>query len=73
MLQQLTSNVSPVSKDASISVSGLSRRPTGSTHGRTRPTTAAEAVIKKVKQSQAKKVVEQFEALHDVTLRGVLG
>ena len=67
MLQQLTSNVSPVSKDASISVSGLSKTYRIYTREDQQATTAAEAVIKKIRQSRAKKVVEQFEALHDVT------
>jgi lipopolysaccharide transport system ATP-binding protein len=67
VLQQLTSNVSPVSKDASISVSGLSKTYRIFTREDQQATTAAEAVIKKLKQSRAKKVVEKFEALHDVT------
>jgi lipopolysaccharide transport system ATP-binding protein len=66
VLQQLASNVSPVSKDASITVSGLSKTYRIYTREH-QPTTAAEAVIKKMKRSGPKKVVEQFQALHDVS------
>ncbi|MBF6555895.1 MAG: ABC transporter ATP-binding protein [Acidimicrobiales bacterium] len=66
MLSQLASNVSAVSKDVSISVSDLSK--TYRIYRREDvPSSAAEAVIKKVKESKQKKVLEHFDALHDVT------
>ena len=66
MLQQLASNVSPVSKDASISVSGVSKT-YRILRREDQSSTAAEAVIKRVRDSKAKKVVEHFDALHDVS------
>jgi lipopolysaccharide transport system ATP-binding protein len=66
VLSQLASNVSAVSKDVSISVSGLSK--TYRIYRREDlPSSAAEAVIKKVRESKQKKVLERFDALHDVT------
>jgi lipopolysaccharide transport system ATP-binding protein len=63
---QTASNVSTVSKDACISVSGVSK-----TYRIFRredhPSTAAEAMLKKVKESKRAKVVEHFDALHDVS------
>ena len=66
MLQQLTSNVSTVSQGTSIAVSGVSKTYRLYTR-EDQPTTAAEAVIKKMRQPKAKKVLEHFEALHDVS------
>jgi lipopolysaccharide transport system ATP-binding protein len=66
VLSQLASNVSAVSKDVSISVSNLSK--TYRIYRREDlPSSAAEAVIKKVRESKQKKVLERFDALHDVT------
>jgi lipopolysaccharide transport system ATP-binding protein len=66
VLSQLASNVSAVSKDVSISVTDLSK--TYRIYRREDvPSSAAEAVIKKVRESKQKKVLERFDALHDVT------
>jgi len=63
---QTASNVSTVSKDACISVSGVSK--TYRIFRREdQPSTAAEAMLKKVKESKRAKVVEHFDALHDVS------
>ncbi len=66
MLQQLTSNLSPVSNDVCISVSGLSKT-YRILRREDQSTSAAEAVIKRVRDSRRAKTVEKFDALHDVT------
>jgi lipopolysaccharide transport system ATP-binding protein len=65
VLQQLASSVS-VSKDASIRVSGLSKT-YRIIRREDQSTSAAEAVIKRVKESRRGKLVEKFDALHDVS------
>ena len=66
MLAQLASNVSPVSDGPSISVANVSK--TYRIYRREDlPSSAAEAVIRKVKESRQKKVLEHFDALHDVS------
>ena len=66
MLSQLASNLSPVSSGLSISVANVSK--TYRIYRREDiPSSAAEAVIKKVKEGKQKKVREEFDALHDVS------
>jgi len=66
VLAQLASNVSPVSDGPSISVANVSK--TYRIYRREDlPSSAAEAVIRKVKESKQKKVLEHFDALHDVS------
>jgi hypothetical protein len=66
VLSQLASNVSAVSKDVSISVTDLSK--TYRIYRREDvASSAAEAVIKKVRESKQKKVLERFDAIHDFT------
>lgn len=66
MLQQLATSAPPVSKDISIRVSGLSKT-YRILRREEQSTSAAEAVIKRVRQSRGTKKVEQFDALHDVS------
>jgi lipopolysaccharide transport system ATP-binding protein len=66
VLTQLASNVSPVSSGPSISVANVSK--TYRIYRREDiPSSAAEAVIKKVKEGKQKKIREEFDALHDVS------
>jgi lipopolysaccharide transport system ATP-binding protein len=66
VLAQLASNVSPVSDGPSISVANVSK--TYRIYRREDlPSSAAEAVIRKVKETRQKKVLEHFDALHDVS------
>jgi len=64
VLQQLPSNVSPVSTDASISVSNLSKT-YRILRQDDRDSYAAEAVLKRLRGK--KKKFEEFDALHDVS------
>ena len=66
MSLQTASNVSTVSKDACISVSGVSKT-YRILRREDQPSTAAEAMLKKVKESKRANVVEHFDALHDVS------
>ena len=66
MLQQLPSNVSPVSADASISVSNLSKT-YRILRQDDRDSYAAEAVLKRLRGK--KKKFEEFDALHDVSFQ----
>ncbi len=66
MLTQLASNVPPVTGGPSISVENLSK--TYRIYRREdQASTAAEAVLSKVRRSKSKKSVEQFEALSGVS------
>ncbi len=66
MLQQLASSVPSVSKDISIRVTGLSKT-YRILRREEQSTSAAEAVIKRVREKRGARKVEQFDALHDVS------
>ena len=68
MLQQLAASAPPVSsKDTSIRVTDLSKT-YRILRRQDRPTSAAEAVVKRVRESRrGTRKVEQFDALHDVS------